>query len=60
MVYKLIKDGEVINTIEATPAFVDAYANAMGYTYEEVEPIPVTEPEPTTEDILNAMLGVSE
>lgn len=46
MVYKLFKDGELVNTIVASPAFVDAYAMAMGYTYELV---PETKPEPEVE-----------
>lgn len=61
MRYKIFKDGEVINTIVADPDFVESYCTENGYTYEEEilpEPEPV-EPEPTTEEILNAMLGVN-
>jgi len=57
MVYKLLKDGEVVNTIVASPAFVDAYADQMGYTYEQLpeveEVLPV--PELTTEERLAAL-----
>lgn len=62
MIYKLLKDGVVVNTIVADPAFVDAYAEAMEYTYEELqEPdpsAPPVEPGPTDTDVLNALLGV--
>lgn len=40
--YRLYKNGELVNTITASPQFVDAYANSQGYTYEEIP-----EPEPT-------------
>lgn len=61
MRYKILNDGEVINTIVANESFVTEYCEKNGYTYEEEilpEPEPV-EPEPTTEEILDAMLGVS-
>lgn len=45
MTYKLLKDGEVINTIVGSAAFVTAYCEAMGYTFEEVPEEP-TAPEP--------------
>lgn len=62
MTYKLLKDGEVVNTIVGSAAFVTAYCEAMGYTYEIVtDPeVPEPEPQPTTEDILNVLLGVTE
>ena len=47
MTYKLLKDGEVINTIVGSAAFVTAYCEAMGYTFEEVPEEPIPEPEPT-------------
>ena len=61
MTYKLLKDGEVVNVIVGSAAFVTAYCEAMGYTFEEVpeEPKPEAVPEPTTEEILNALLGVT-
>ena len=60
MDYEIYKDGTLVNTIRADELFVSAYCEKHGYTYKERE-IPATawEPEPTTEDILNAMLGVS-
>lgn len=35
--YKLFNGDELVNIITASPQFVDAYANAEGYTYELVE-----------------------
>lgn len=58
--FVLSKDGIEVNTIVSDPAFVSDYCARKGYTYEEIvvpEPEPV-ESEPTTEEILNAMLGV--
>lgn len=62
MTYKLIKNGDVINTIVGSYAFITAYCDNMGYTFEEVpeEPKPDIKKEPTTEEILNALLGVTE
>lgn len=61
MTYKLLKDGEVVNTIVGSADFVTAYCEAMGYTFEEVpeEPAPEIKPEPTTEEILDTLLGVT-
>lgn len=52
MTYKLLKDGEVVNTIVGSADFVTAYCEAMGYTFEEVpeEPAAPAEPEPTFEE----------
>ena len=58
-------NGERVNTIVANESFVKNYCEIGGYTYESVkdpEPRPMPEPvveEPTTEEILYAMLGVS-
>lgn len=50
MIYKLLKDGETVNTIVASPQFVDAYCQEMGYTYELVpEPEQPDQPEPEQE-----------
>ena len=46
MTYKLLKDGEVVNTIVGSAAFVTGYCEAMGYTFEEVPEVPTPEPEP--------------
>lgn len=61
MTYKLLKDGEVVNTIVGSADFVTAYCEAMGYTFEEVpeEPTPEIEPEPTSEELLDILLGVT-
>lgn len=37
MAYKILKDGERINTIIADEAFCKAYCEENGYTYEAVE-----------------------
>lgn len=57
MRYKILKDGEVINTIVADKAFVIDYCKANGYTYEEENlPEPETEAEPTQLDIIEAQV----
>ena len=57
MRYKILKDGEVINTIIADEEFVTAYCAKNGYTYEEeILPEPEVEPEPTPLDILEAQV----
>lgn len=58
MRYKIIQNGETVNTIVADGAFVADYCAANGYTYEAVEPTPEPEPEPTDTEVLNALLGV--
>lgn len=61
MRYKILKEGEEINTIVSDEAFVTTFCEQNGYTFEEVVVEPETvEVEPTTAEILNAMLGVSE
>lgn len=69
MVYAEIKDGVCVNTVEADEAFArfmnlvelpDGYGIGDHYTggiwsHESVS----LEPEPTTEEILNTLLGVT-
>ena len=49
MRYKILKDGEVINTIVADETVVEKYCEKHGYTYEaddiQVQPDPIPEPE---------------
>lgn len=59
MKYDIYKDGEFVNAIEASEEFVSGYCEKNGYTYEEVAE-PVVEVEPTTKEVLNALLGVTE
>ena len=61
MDYKIFENGEHINTICADEAFVIAYCALYGYTYEVVpEPhVEPEEPEPTIEELINIMLGVT-
>lgn len=62
--YRILKDGTTINTIVASDEFITSYCEANEYTYEEIieEPTvePETETEPTIDEILNTLLGVSE
>ena len=63
MKYNIYKDGVKINSIIADEQFCAAYCEENGYTYERVvrpETAPEPEKEPTTEDVLNALLGVTE
>lgn len=56
MNYKILENGEVINTIVADEAFVSAYCAANGYTYQQIaEPEPAPDPEPTAEDRIAAL-----
>lgn len=59
-IYKILKDGEEVNTIVAGPDFVESYCTENGFTFEEVVEPEAPKTEPTTEEILNAMLGVKE
>ena len=60
--FKIFSNGELINVIIADEEFCKEYCNENSYTYEldivpPKEPVP---PEPTTADILNVLLGVTE
>lgn len=68
MVYKILKNNELVNTIVADEVFVRKYCDNNGFRFESVEPSqePEPEPEPTeTEqlradvDFLAAMAGVT-
>ena len=59
MNYKIFESGEEINTIVADEAFVIAYCERNGYTFElmpEPEPVPEPEAEPTQLDIIEAQV----
>jgi hypothetical protein len=63
MDWNIYENGVLVNTIYATEEFTKKYCEKNGYTYEAApvpEPEPIPDPEPAVEDILNAMLGVSE
>lgn len=50
MRYKIYKDGEHVNTVVANEAFVTAYCEKHGYTFEEeIIEKPETSNEPETE-----------
>ena len=62
MIWKLFKDGELVNTIVSDEAFALRYAEEMGYTAELVGEAPAPEPdetEPTVEELIDIMLGVT-
>lgn len=50
MRYKIIQDGETVNTIVASEAFATEYCTANGYTYEE-DPLPEPAPPPLDERV---------
>lgn len=59
MVYMIFKDDEQINTIIASPSFVETYCAENGYTYEaEIREEP--EPEPTAEDVALDLMAEHE
>ena len=65
MRYKILNGEEVVNIIEASPQFCEAYCKENNYNFREcpfsntrIEPMP--EPEPTDTEVLNTLLGVSE
>lgn len=57
-IYKIYKDGEEINRINADETFTANYCKKHGCTYEveEPEPEPEPTPEPTLEEDTAAML----
>lgn len=55
MRYRILKNGEIINTIVADEAFVADYCAASGYTYESEELPEQTPPPPTTEERVAAL-----
>lgn len=68
MVYAEIKDGVCVNTVEADEAFArfmklvelpDGYGIG-DYCTDGIWSQEVPEPEPTTEELLNILLGVTE
>lgn len=60
MNYKILKDGEVINTIVADEDFAAEYCAENGYTFEAIpQPEPAPEPEPTADELMDILLGVT-
>lgn len=55
MRYRILKNGEIVNTIVADEAFVADYCAASGYTYESEEVPEPTPPPPTTEERVAAL-----
>ena len=56
MIFNILKDGEVINTIVASKEFATRYAEKYGYTAELVpEPDDPVTPEPTLEEKYQAL-----
>lgn len=60
MTYKILKDGEVVNTIVADETFVESYCEQNGFTYElmpEPEPEPMPAPFPSQLDRIEAQVA---
>lgn len=55
MRYRILKNGEIVNTIVADEAFVADYCAASGYTYESEELPEPPPPPPTTEERVAAL-----
>ena len=61
MRYKLYQNGEYKNAIIADEAFCKKYCELKGYTYELIEEKPkAPSVTPTTDDIINTLLGVTK
>lgn len=54
MIYRILKDGQEVNTIVADPVFVAAYCEKYGYTYEFVREAVTFADEPTELERLRA------
>ena len=57
MRYEIMRDGTVINVIEASAEFCADYCAANGYTYQEALLPPPPEPEPTEIEQLRAQVA---
>lgn len=56
--YEIYSGDTLVNTIVADADFVSAYCEANGYTYSERAENPAPVPDPTTDELLNILLGV--
>lgn len=57
MRYRILKNGDCINTILADEDFVSEYCEKNDYTFEHIpEPEPEPDPQPTAEEDRDAML----
>lgn len=59
MTYEIYSGDELVNTIVADAQFVATYCEANGYTYSARAETPAPAPEPTTDELLNILLGVT-
>ena len=55
MRYEILRDGAVINVIEASAEFCADYCASNGYTYQEAPLPPPPEPEPTLDDRVSSL-----
>lgn len=60
MTYEIYSGDTLVNTIVADAEFVESYCEANGYTYSERAETHAPEPEPSTDELLNILLGVGK
>ena len=58
MTYEIYSGDTLVNSIVASEDFVKTYCDTNGYTFSERPKPPAPDPEPTTDDLLNILLGV--
>ena len=61
MIFEIYEGNRLVNRIVASEDFVSAYCSENRYTYKIVSAKPPeTEPDPTTDELLNILLGVTD
>lgn len=59
MTYEIYSGDTLVNTIVASEEFVKTYCDANGYTFSERAETPAPDPDPTTDELLSILLGVT-
>lgn len=59
MTYDIYSGDTWVNAIVAGADFVASYCETNGYTFKERPATPEPDPEPTTDELLNILLGVT-